>query len=279
MVLEPLFYVVALLSVFVHGMGKAGFGMGLPILAIPMMSLFISPIQALSILVIPLIFMDLITIHRFKGLWNKEILKFIIPFSLLGIVIGTITFQYLSENSLRVILGLIALGFGLNYFLTSIQEVAFNSSKKIGSFWSILSGFTSFSIHAGGLPISNLMTLSRIHPEEIYKWFMEMFIDSSEWVMVPNVFGMGTFADGGIFATKPYSCGSNYLLKMSNYKKGPWCDVVDGLYWKFMSDNKKFFASNPRLSILPRSLDRMKPERKKLIFKEADNFIGAFTAK
>ena len=127
--------------------------------------------------------------------------------------------------------------------------------------------------------ISNLMTLSRIHPEEIYKWFMEMFIDSSEWVMVPNVFGMGTFADGGIFATKPYSCGSNYLLKMSNYKKGPWCDVVDGLYWKFMSDNKKFFASNPRLSILPRSLDRMKPERKKLIFKEADNFIGAFTAK
>ena len=108
---------------------------------------------------------------------------------------------------------------------------------------------------------------------------MEMFIDSSEWVMVPNVFGMGTFADGGIFATKPYSCGSNYLLKMSNYKKGPWCDVVDGLYWKFMSDNKKFFASNPRLSILPRSLDRMKPERKKLIFKEADNFIGAFTAK
>ena len=103
MVIEPLFYVVALLSVFVHGMGKAGFGMGLPILAIPMMSLFISPIQALSILVIPLIFMDLITIHRFKGLWNKEILKFIIPFSLLGIVIVTITFQYLSENSLRVI--------------------------------------------------------------------------------------------------------------------------------------------------------------------------------
>ena len=62
-------------------MGKAGFGMGLPILAIPMMSLFVSPIQALSILVIPLIFMDLITIQRFRGMWNKEILKFIIPYS------------------------------------------------------------------------------------------------------------------------------------------------------------------------------------------------------
>ena len=154
MSLEPLFYVVALLSVFVHGMGKAGFGMGLPILAIPMMSLFVSPIQALSILVIPLIFMDLITIYRFKGLWNKEILKFIIPFSFLGILIGTITFEYLSEDSLRIILGLIALGFGLNYFFTSIKEISISSSKKSGSLWSILSGFTSFSIHAGGLPIS-----------------------------------------------------------------------------------------------------------------------------
>ena len=154
MQLEPLFYLVAIASVFVHGMGKAGFGMGLPILAIPMMSLFVPPIQALSILVIPLIFMDLITMHRFKGLWNKEILKFIIPFSFLGILIGTITFEYLSEDSLRIILGLIALSFGLNYFLSSLKEISISSSRKLGSFWSILSGFTSFSIHAGGLPIS-----------------------------------------------------------------------------------------------------------------------------
>jgi uncharacterized membrane protein YfcA len=98
--------------------------------------------------------MDLITMHRFKGLWNKEILKFIIPFSFLGILIGTITFEYLSEDSLRIILGLIALSFGLNYFLSSLKEISIPSSRKLGSFWSILSGFTSFSIHAGGLPIS-----------------------------------------------------------------------------------------------------------------------------
>ena len=88
--------------------------------------------------------------------------------------------------------------------------------------------------------IANIMNLSRIHPKEIYKWFMEMFIDSSEWVMVPNVFGMGTFADGGIFSTKPYSCSSNYILKMSNYKRGEWCNIVDGLYWKFIYDNRYF---------------------------------------
>ena len=123
------------------------------------------------------------------------------------------------------------------------------------------------------------MNLSKIHPNEIYKWFMEMFVDSSDWVMVPNVYGMGTFADGGIFATKPYSCGSNYILKMSNYKKDDWCDIVDGLYWKFMNDNVSFFKSNPRLAILVKSLERMNTDRKELIFGKANDFIITKTIK
>ena len=117
------------------------------------------------------------------------------------------------------------------------------------------------------------MNLSKIDPNEIYKWFMEMFVDSSDWVMIPNVYGMGTFADGGIFATKPYSCGSNYILKMSNYKKDEWCDIVDGLYWMFMSNNISFFKSNPRLAILVKSLERMNENRKKMIFEKANDFI------
>tara|TARA_B100002051_G_scaffold275774_1_gene320926 strand:- start:532 stop:2040 length:1509 start_codon:yes stop_codon:yes gene_type:complete len=125
--------------------------------------------------------------------------------------------------------------------------------------------------------IANIMNLSNIHPYEIYKWFMEMFIDSSDWVMVPNVFGMGTFADGGIFATKPYVCGSNYILKMSNYKKGEWCDIVDGLYWKFIDENKKYFVKNPRLSMMVRSLNRINNKRKKIIFDAAKNFISENT--
>ena len=127
--------------------------------------------------------------------------------------------------------------------------------------------------------ICNIMNISKIDPNEIYKWFMEMFVDSSDWVMVPNVYGMGTFADGGIFATKPYSCGSNYILKMSNYKKDAWCDIVDGLYWMFMSDNISFFKSNPRLAILVKSLERMNKDRKDMIFKKALNFIESKTKK
>ena len=121
--------------------------------------------------------------------------------------------------------------------------------------------------------LSNVFTLCEIDPKEIYRWFMEMFVDSSEWVMVPNVFGMGTFADGGIMSTKPYTCGSNYVLKMSNYKKGPWCEVLDGLYWRFTEKHRDFYESNPRLSILTRSLDKMDPERKERIFGLADDFI------
>ncbi len=121
--------------------------------------------------------------------------------------------------------------------------------------------------------ISNIMNLAGISPKEIYKWFMEMYIDSSDWVMVPNVFGMATYADGGLMSTKPYTCGSNYILKMSNYKKGDWCDVLDGLYWKFTEENRTFYENNPRLALLTRSLDKMNPERKQHIFSQAEMFI------
>ena len=120
--------------------------------------------------------------------------------------------------------------------------------------------------------LSNMMNMCEIHPDEIYKWFMEMFIDSSEWVMVPNVYGMGTFADGGVFATKPYICGSSYMLRMSNFKKGAWCNAVDGLYWQFIERNREFFSANPRLSLMIRSLDKIDPQRKELIYNAAKEF-------
>ena len=125
--------------------------------------------------------------------------------------------------------------------------------------------------------LSNIMNLCKISPKEIYRWFMEMFVDSSDWVMVPNVYGMGTYADGGIFSTKPYICGSNYILKMSNYKKDKWCDVMDGLYWSFIDNNKSFFSKNPRLNMMVRTLERMNVERKKIIFEKADEFIQNVT--
>ena len=121
--------------------------------------------------------------------------------------------------------------------------------------------------------LSNIMNLCEIKPKIVYKWFMEMFVDSSDWVMVPNVYGMGLFSDGGIFATKPYICGSSYFMKMMDFKKGDWCNTMDGLYWRFINRNRKFFLKNPRLSMMVRIFDKMKIDRKKLILSEAEKFI------
>ena len=126
---------------------------------------------------------------------------------------------------------------------------------------------------------ANIMNLCEIKPLYAYKWFMEHYMDSSEWVMYPNVFGMGLFSDGGIFSTKPYICGSSYFRKMMDFKKGEWCDVLDGLYWRFIENNRDFFGKNPRLSMMIRVLDKMNQDRKKKIITLADNFIEENTYK
>ena len=74
---------------------------------------------------------------------------------------------------------------------------------------------------------------------------MELFIDSYDWVMVPNIYGMSQFADGGLLATKPYLSGSNYILKMSDYKKGDWCDIWNSLFWEFINNRSDFLRRTP----------------------------------
>lgn len=125
--------------------------------------------------------------------------------------------------------------------------------------------------------LSNFMLLSEIKPREVHRWFMEMFVDSSDWVMGPNVYGMGQFSDGGIFATKPYISGSNYILKMSNYGKADWCEVHDGLFWSFLEKNSKFFKKNHRMSMLMKNLEKMDPQKKSRIFEKANNFRDSVT--
>jgi deoxyribodipyrimidine photolyase-related protein len=126
--------------------------------------------------------------------------------------------------------------------------------------------------------LSNAMLLLEVDPQEVYRWFMEMFVDSADWVMGPNVYGMGQFSDGGIFATKPYICGSNYICKMSDYSKDrEWCDVFDGLYWMFIDKRRDFFGKQPRLNMMVRTLDRMSDEKKQHLFQCAENFQNEVT--
>lgn len=86
--------------------------------------------------------------------------------------------------------------------------------------------------------MGNFMTLCRMKPDEQYKWFMEFSLDSYDWVMYQNIF-MISYADGGETMRKPYLSSANYILKMSDYKKGEWSEIWTALFYLFLADNKK----------------------------------------
>lgn len=121
--------------------------------------------------------------------------------------------------------------------------------------------------------VGNFMLLCEIHPDEVYRWFMEMFIDAYDWVMVPNVYGMSQYADGGLMTTKPYISSSNYVRKMSDYGKGDWSPVWDGLYWRFIDKHRDFFTGNPRLAVMTSHLKRMDDDTLAAHYEQAESFL------
>ncbi|REJ76139.1 MAG: cryptochrome/photolyase family protein [Acidobacteria bacterium] len=136
---------------------------------------------------------------------------------------------------------------------------------------------TGYSHHIERLMIlGNFMVLTEINPDEVYRWFMTMYIDAYDWVMVPNVYGMSQYADGGMITTKPYISGSNYIRKMSDYGEGDWSKIWDGLYWRFIDKHKEFFKSNPRLQMMPRMLEKMDESRRNDLFNSAEDFLESF---
>ena len=130
--------------------------------------------------------------------------------------------------------------------------------------------------------LGNFMQLCEFDPNEVYRWFMEMFIDAYDWVMVPNVYGMTQFADGGLMTTKPYISGSNYLMKMSDYNsfssgegkdEVSWQATWDGLFWGFMDLHRGFFLKNPRLGMLVHMFDKMPQEKRTMHITNAAKYL------
>lgn len=87
--------------------------------------------------------------------------------------------------------------------------------------------------------MGNFMNLVGIHPNEVYKWFMEFALDSYDWVMVGNVYSMALWADGGITMRKPYISGDGYIMKMSNYSRGDWNEKWNAVFHHFIDRNSK----------------------------------------
>ena len=194
-----------------------------------------------------------------------------------------------SEGFIRQIIGWPEFIRGVYEFAGSRQRTwnFWNFKRKIpASFYSGTTGIvpvdvtvkkvleTGYYHHIERLMVlGNFMLLCEFDPDEVYRWFMELFIDAYDWVMVPNVYGMSQFADGGMMATKPYISGSNYLMKMSDFPKGEWQTIWDALFWRFIDVHRSFFVKNPRLNMLVKSFDKMPADKRASYHTVAEKYL------
>lgn len=131
--------------------------------------------------------------------------------------------------------------------------------------------------------LSNFSNLTETDPRELNRWFHLAYVDAYEWVVLPNVLGMSTFADGGILASKPYVSSGNYINKMSDYckhceykiskKTGEEACPFNYLYWNFIDKQRETFSQNGRANFMVNMFDKKEEEEKKAISESADKFI------
>lgn len=155
-VADPLFYLAAVPAVLLAGIGKGGLG-GLGILSVPLIALVAGPVQAAGIMLPILCVMDLFGLWAYRRWWSGALLAVMLPGALIGMAAGTLAFGHLDEDAVRLVIGVLAVGFAGHYWLKRLlsrpEAAARAPSRAAGVFWSGLSGFTSFLAHAGGPPV------------------------------------------------------------------------------------------------------------------------------
>jgi deoxyribodipyrimidine photolyase-related protein len=127
------------------------------------------------------------------------------------------------------------------------------------------------------LVAGNLMILCEIHPQHMYRWFSELCLDSFDWTLVPNVYGMNLFnplAANNILAIAP----SESVLEVSNYQRDVWSDIWDGLYWRFVEKHAESFKKDKNLRVLVHRLEKLEPDYKRIIHYRAEDFLTGHTA-
>ena len=133
--------------------------------------------------------------------------------------------------------------------------------------------------------LGNYFLLGGYQPQEVLRWYLEMYSDAYDWVMVPNVLGMVLYADGGWLATKPYAAGPAYLDRMGDHcahcrynpkvKTGPDACPFQALYWSFQSRHAPRFRNHPRQAMMVRQLDRMDDDMRVGYEQTAESFLEA----
>jgi uncharacterized protein len=163
---DPWFYVVAVPAVIIVGLAKGGIGGGVSILGVPLMALVISPIEAAAIMLPIMIVMDVVALWSWRGVWDRRSVVILLPATIAGIAIGWAVAAYVTDPAVRLIVGLVALAFTLNYlFRGSLTPPPKPHNPVKGWFWGVVSGFTSFVSHAGGPPMQMYLLPLRLDPK------------------------------------------------------------------------------------------------------------------
>ena len=164
MITDPYFYAVSIPAVLLLGVSKSGFGAGFGSLAVPMMALAVTVPQAAAILMPVLLVMDLLGMAAFRKDFDFKLLRFLIPFGMLGIVVGALLFKVLDARLVAGIVGGFTLLFLAQRLLFPPRADSAAPPKWVGAILTVTSGFTSFIAHAGGPPINAYVLPMRLAP-------------------------------------------------------------------------------------------------------------------
>jgi hypothetical protein len=178
------FYAVALPAVILLGVSKSGFGAGFGSLAVPMMALTVTVPQAAAMLMPVLLLMDLLGLAAFRKNFDPALIRFLIPFGLVGTVVGALSFRLLDAHLVAGIVGLFTLTFLAQRLLFPPKLDSAPPPKWLGAILTVASGFTSFVAHAGGPPVNAYMIPMRL-PPLVFAATMSVFffvVNLSKWI-------------------------------------------------------------------------------------------------
>tara|TARA_B100000963_G_scaffold50368_1_gene38496 strand:- start:182 stop:925 length:744 start_codon:yes stop_codon:yes gene_type:complete len=185
MEINLLFFLTVVPAIILYGIAKSGLGGSISLISVPLMSVVMPLNQALAIILPILIFSDIIAVYRYRREFDFETLKLIVPFAGIGIIIGSFTFTYFSEDLLKLIVGIMGFLFAGHYFLLK-KEKTVPAKKNLlkGAICSSVAGFSSFCVHAGGTPTSLYLLPLRLK-KEIYVGTRLIFFGCVNLIKLP----------------------------------------------------------------------------------------------
>lgn len=230
MITDPWFYAVAFPSVLIIGMSKGGFGPGSGLIALPLMALVLPPLQAAAIMLPVLCAMDLAGLWGFRGKWDRENMKIILPGAMFGLLLGWLAAGYVSNSGVEIMVGIVAVWFSLQKWLKRGISAPTTPSWPRGLFWSACSGITSFIAHAGGPPLQVYLLPQRMD-KTVFVATTVVFFAVMNYVKLIPYWLLGQFTPSNLgtgLVLVPVAVGGVYLGMWLHHK------MSDALFYRIV---------------------------------------------